>query len=47
MQLINCKNIFIVVGTVDSQESRFALTDTKIYVPVVTLSVHDNVKLLQ
>ena len=28
-------------------ETKFKITDTKLYVPVVTLSIQDNVKLLQ
>ena len=28
-------------------ETRFAITDTKIYVPFVTLSIQDNGKLLE
>ena len=28
-------------------ETKFAVTDTKLYVPVVTLSTEDNVKLLK
>ena len=30
-----------------NQETTFAITDTKVYVPVVTLSAQDNAKLLQ
>ena len=55
MLLINCEiNIFltwseeciIITGTVDDKEPKFAITDTKLYVPVVTLSGQDNTKLL-
>ena len=30
-----------------AKATTFAITDTKIYVPVVTLSIQDNAKLLQ
>ena len=30
-----------------TKEAKFKITDTKLYVPVVTLSTQDNVKLLQ
>ena len=33
--------------TVANQGATFAITDTKLYVPVVTLSTHNNTKLLQ
>ena len=53
--LINCEIIliftwtakrFIIANAIDSQVPTFAITDTKLYVPVVTLSTQDNVKLL-
>ena len=56
MPLINCEiNIFltwsekciIVIGNYDNQKPKFTTTDTKIYVPVVTLSAQDNETLLQ
>ena len=56
MPLIKCEvnfffnlvcRIIIVTGTVENQTSRFTLTDTKHYAPVVTLSGQDDVKLLQ
>ena len=56
MPLINCKvNLIltrskrcIIVSTdVAAQEAKFAITDTKLYVPVLTLSTQDNAKLLQ
>ena len=53
MPLINCKinlilaNCIIDAYTDDGQVSTFAITDTKRYVPVVTLSTQDNVKLLR
>ena len=55
MTLINCEiNVFltwfekcILSNTNASQATTFAIIDTKLYVPVVTLSTHDNAKLLQ
>ena len=53
MPLINCeveliltwsKNCVISSGT---GETKFAITETKLYVPVITLSTEDNAKLLQ
>ena len=38
---------FIVTGTVANQVPTFAISDTKLYIPVVTLSIQDNAKLLQ
>ena len=31
----------------DTKATTFAITDTKLYVPVITLSTHDNAKSLQ
>ena len=56
MSLINCeinlfltwsKDLFIIARNANNQEPRFAITDTKLYVPVVTLSAQDYAKLLQ
>ena len=56
MTLINCeinliltwsKNCIIVSTNVANQNATFEITDTKLYVPVVTLSTQDNSKLLQ
>ena len=55
MSLINCEinfiltwsTAFIVSTNVANQNTTFAITDTKLYVPVVTLSTQDNSKLLQ
>ena len=56
MRLINCEinliltwfeNYVLVSGVTDGQVATFAITDTKPYVPVVTLSTKDNVKLLE
>ena len=54
--LINCEvnliltwsaNCVIVSTNVANQNATFAITDTKLYVPVVTLSTQDYAKLLQ
>ena len=42
MPLINC-----VVNLILTWSSTFEITDTKLYIPVVTLSTQDNSKLLQ
>ena len=56
MSLINCevnlilawsKNCVIVPTNVANQNATFEITDTKLYVPVVTLSTQDSSKLLQ
>ena len=53
MPLINCKVNFILTWSKDciitnsTGAGKFARTDTKLYVPVVTLSTQDNTKLLQ
>ena len=55
MLLVNCEidiiltwsaNCVIVSTAVANQGATFAITDTKVYVPVVTLSTHDIMKLL-
>ena len=54
--LINCettldlswsKNCIIVATNVAAQATAFLITDTKLYVPVVTLSTLDNARLLE
>ena len=40
-------NCVIVYANVANQGATFAITETKLYVPVVTLSTQDNAKLLQ
>ena len=40
-------NCVIVSTNVANQNATFAIIDTKLYVPVVTASTQDNVKLLQ
>ena len=56
MPLITCEinliltwfaNCVIVSTAAANQNATFAITDTKLYVPVVTLSTQDNSKLLQ
>ena len=56
MPLINCeiclqfkwsKKCIIVAGTIANQNPEFKITDTKLYVPVVTLSTQKNIKLLK
>ena len=56
MLLINCevslqlkwsKNCIQVAGTVANQNPEFKITDTKLCVPVLTLSTQDNIKLLK
>ena len=41
------KNCFLVAEIAANQEPTFTITDTKLYVPAVTLSTQDNVKLLK
>ena len=53
MPLINCEDNFILTWTSTcvitnfAVAGTFAISDTKLYVPVVTLSTQDNAKLLQ
>ena len=56
MPLINCeislqfkwsKNCILVAGTGVNQNPYFEITDTKFYLPIVTLSTRDNIKLLK
>ena len=53
MPLINCEVNLILTWSKDcvitnsKEEGKFAITETKLYVPVVTLSTKDNEKLLQ
>ena len=52
MALINCEiNIILTWSdkcalSNDTKATTFAITDTKLYVPIVTLSTTDNAKLL-
>ena len=53
MPLINCEvNLFLAwskdcVISSATGETKFSITETNLYVPVVTLSTEDNAKLLQ
>ena len=55
MLLINCETNLILTwskicvesNASEDQATTFEITDTKLYVPVVTLSTQDNAKLLQ
>ena len=55
MPLINCEvelildwsaNCVIIYANIDDQVPTFTITETNLYVPVVTLSTQDNAKLL-
>ena len=41
------KSCFLVAYTVANEKLTFKLIDTKLYVPAITLSTQDNVKLLK
>ena len=56
MHLINCEitvdlnwpeNCVIVATNVADEATTFSITDTKLYVPIATLSTQDNAKLLE
>ena len=56
MPLINCeitlqltcsKKRFLVAGTASNQVPKFKITGAKLYVPVVTLSIQENIELLK
>ena len=53
MPLINCEDNLILTWSEDcvitnsTGKGKFKITETKLYVPVVTLSTQDNAKLLQ
>ena len=53
MPLINCEVILILTWSKDcvissgAGETKFKITNTRLYVPVVILSTQDNAKLLQ
>ena len=53
MPLINCEINLILTWSTDyvissaTGETTFAITDTKIYVPILTLSTQDNVRRLK
>ena len=55
MPIIDCEIILILIGSMNcvisnfatNQAATFAITDTKLYVSIVTLSTQDNAKLLK
>ena len=56
MPLINCEvnliltwssTCVLIATSIQNQAARFTITDTKLYVPVVTLSTQENTKFLQ
>ena len=56
MPLINCEvdlistwssNCVLIATAIQNQAATFEITDTKLYVPVVTLSTQENTKFLQ
>ena len=56
MPLINCEvnliltrssNCVLIANPIQNQAATFAITDTKLYVPVVTLSTQKNTKFIQ
>ena len=56
MSLVDCEinfiltwsnRYFIIDNPIDNEEPTFTITDTNLYVPVVTLSTQDNGKLLE
>ena len=47
LDLNSSKKCLILATTVVNQGVTFSITDTKLYVPVVTLSTQDNTKLLE
>ena len=46
MPLINCKTNLILTWS-STDEGTLAITDTRLYAPVVTLSIYNNTKLLK
>ena len=56
MPLISCQtnllltwsaSCFIIAGAIDNQVPTFTITNTKLYIPLVTLSTYDSTKSLQ
>ena len=47
LQLPYSKKCILVAGTVANQVPNFRITNTKLYVPVVTLPTQENIKLLK
>ena len=47
LQLKRSKNFILVTTAAANQNLRFRINDTKLYIPVVTLSIQENIKLLK
>ena len=47
LQLKWSKSCILVAGTAANQSPEFKITDTKLYLPVITLPTQDNIILLQ
>ena len=47
LQLTCSKKSILATGTVSNHIPKFEITSTKLYVPVVTLSTQENIKLLK
>ena len=47
LQLTCSKKSILAAGNVANQVPKFKITGTKLYVPVVTLSIQENIKLLK
>ena len=47
LQLTRSKNSIMTAGTVANQVLKFEITGTKLYIPVVTSSTQENIKLLK
>ena len=47
LQLKWSRSCIIVAGTANDQKPTFQINDTKLYVPVITLSTQENIKLLK
>ena len=47
LQLKWSKNCILAAGTAANQNPEFKITDTKLYVPIATLSTQNNIRLLK
>ena len=46
--ILTWSSICVLIATnIPNQDATFAITDTKLYIPVVTLSTEENTKFLQ
>ena len=45
--ILTCSANCVIANAVANLTTTFGITDTKLYVPIVTLSIQDNTKLLQ